>query len=255
VRLRTSSLFSFLLIACCLGCTKNQPVAPSPEGGSLNFAYTREDSTEGAQFALWFEGNLLASDSTKRKVMYSLKYLRHRYSDSVNIYPAIAKVLATKFFAPWVIGEIVVRFDSISAKQVEAGVYTGWNSLDPSLRPDTIQSFLAAQRYGVLGFDEPYNPIRLSEIYRTLPGIVDAHENAIGWVSEMDFPLFPGLKDGELSYVFLEDGFLGRPYFYFRYVRGEPVLIGMWRPSTEQRPSWWADANQNIIGFSRWEGF
>jgi len=252
--MRTTFLLSLALLACFLGCIADGLVAPQPENGLLNFMYTAEDTLEGAEFALWLEGKLLATDSTTSRTMRSLKYLRYKYGDSVWIYPSIAKVLGTRFMPPWEIGQLAVRFDSATGRQVKDGLYTGWDSLDASLRPDTILMISRTLTWTVLGFDESYNPIRLSEFYRNLPGVVVAEPSWRGWMAIRTFPMFPGLKDGELSYVLLEDGLLGLPYLYFRDIHGEPQLIGVWDPQTEQAPSWWTEASENKERFSSWDG-
>jgi hypothetical protein len=107
----------------------------------------------------------------------------------------------------------------------------------------------------LLGFGEPYNPIRLAQIYQTLPGVFNAEPNGI-FHAGGDFPIFPGLTENEMTYVFVANYLWAPgPYLYFRYVRGKPIYFGQWSNSMDPRPTWWSDAKRNVDSFYVWSGY
>ena len=207
-----------------------------------------KDSTEAFNLALWFEGNLLPSDSMVKYCQNNINYLRFVYSDS---FPFLKYI---HFKTPWKIGQISVKFDNSTAYLVNQHQYDGWNSLDSSLRPDSILKYPDNLGWALLGFNAPYNPIKLSTFYKNLPGVRCSEPNGIirAWGT---FPIFPGLINGEMTYLFIED-YVWEPrnYYYFKYIDKEPVFIGHYDIYTQEEPDWWEEAKNNIDQFYNWSG-
>jgi hypothetical protein len=232
-------------------------LAPSlPDKNNIKLTYSREDSLEAEEFAIWFSGKLVAPPDVVDQLLFSLNYLRFAYSDSIAIYPDIKEVLGVRFMAPWPFGKLLVKFDGATTELVKNNQYAGWNNLAPALRPDTILNYLNTFEVFSYGFNEKYNPIRLAEIYKALPGVLFAEPDGIFFL-DGTFPMFPGILDGELSYLFPQmakyapaGGFL-----YFRYINGKPLYLGQWNGHASSRPGWWEEAQKNIDDFSSWRGY
>ena len=140
--MRVLNLMLFVSLFALLSCQQNEEIVQSPEEEFVRspeiarpqFIYSHEDSVEGGDIALWFDGRLVATQYSKSQLMYSLKYLRQSYADSQSF----ENVLSNRFLLPWEAGQLAVKFDSSTAIQVRNHKYTGWNLLDVRLRPDTI---------------------------------------------------------------------------------------------------------------------
>jgi hypothetical protein len=186
--------------------------------------------------------------------MYSLKYLRQTYTDSQSIDPSLEYVLNNRFLAPWVIGQLSVKFDSSTAIQVRNHQYDGWNLLDAAFRPDTFLQGPDDLGWTFFGFTKRYHPIRLAELYKILPGVLIAEPNYYMFAGGT-FPMFPGTQSGEMTYVFvINGGDIHGPYYYFRYINSKPMYIGQWSGFSGSPPSWWIDAKRNIDSFYAWKG-
>jgi hypothetical protein len=236
-------------------CNKNEnPIQPGAQNPPA-FTYTHQDSVEGGAIALWFDGNLLAADSTQSRLMYSLKYLRESFLDSQAAYPMLDSVFLNRFHLPWAVGQLGIGFDTASAALIRNHEYTGWSSLDISLRPDTIEYGPDAMGVTFIGFNKPYNPVKLATIYMSLPGVLWAEPDYFGSVSG-SFPLYPGINSGEMSYVF-QTGYIqpiAGPYFYFQYKNGKPTFIGEWNGWIGKSP-WGHAVQQSVDSFSVWKGY
>ena len=250
--MRTSVFITILSTFIFFNCQKHgNPVQP-PENVIPSFSYSHDDSVEGSKIALWYDGGLLVSDTTKSRLMCSLKYIRQTFTNPDSQYPAAYYVVVNRFVAPWVIGELSVGFDSLNAIQVRNHQYLGWNTLPVSLRPDSI-SMPNNGQIAFLGFNEPYNPVRLAEYYKTLPGVLWAEPNYDFFLSGA-FPMYPGMHSGEMSYVFVETfgATIPGPYLYYQFTNGKPTFVGQW--SGGPRP-WGSDVQESIDSFSVWKGY
>jgi hypothetical protein len=256
--MRALNFMIFVSLFALLSCQQNEEIVQSPEEKFVRspeiarpqFIYSHEDSVEGGDIALWFDGRLVATQSSKSQLMYSLKYLRQSYADSQSL----GNVLSNRFLLPWEAGQLPVKFDSSTAIQVRNHKYSGWNLLDVSLRPDTILYGPDVLGWGFFGFSKDYNPISLAEIYKTLPGVLVAEPNYLGF-TDGTFPMFPGIQSGEMSYVFVENYIIvPGPYFYFRYINGKPTYIGQWTGYSAYSQPWATEARMNIDSFAVWHG-
>lgn len=211
--------------------------------------YSFQDSIEAREFATWYSGELLPSDSLVFKLLYNLNYLRSVYGDSFSVLDTW-----NRFLAPWVIGQLVVRFDSTTASLINNNEYTGWDSIEVTLRPDSVLKY--PDRFGIalFGFDEYYNPRRLAEIYETLPGVIWAEPNGIDFDGLSGFPFFPGVSNNELTYLYPFLPGITHYYLYFKFIGGEPQHIGTWDIINEPEPPWWQEAKKNIDWFNDWDG-
>ncbi|MGA9408067.1 MAG: hypothetical protein WBW71_13120 [Bacteroidota bacterium] len=256
--MRVLNLMLFVSLFALLSCQQNEEIVQSPEEEFVRspeiarpqFIYSHEDSVEGGDIALWFDGRLVATQYSKSQLMYSLKYLRQSYADSQSF----ENVLSNRFLLPWEAGQLAVKFDSSTAIQVRNHKYTGWNLLDVRLRPDTILRAPDALDWAVLGFSKDYNPLSLADIYRTLPGVLYAEQNVLTFLMGT-FPMFPGLQSGEMTYVFAQNyNNISPTYLYFRYINGKPTYIGQWMYYSAYPQPWAAEARMNIDSFAVWHG-
>ena len=237
-----------ILVLFSYSCKKTSTSSLNTNNDFPLLEYSAEDSAEAFNIALWFEGNYLPSDSTIRNCLFNINYLRYVLGDS---FPVLNN---NRFNAPWVIGEILVGFDDTTAILVNNHQYDGWNLLEYHLRPDTILEYPDRLGFALLGFDEPYNPLILSMVYNNLPGVEFSEPNHSGFVGGT-FPIFPGLTDGEMSYVFVEHySYLPRAYYYFKYIENDPYFVGVRDLYNQEDPDWWSEAEKNIQQFSSWHG-
>jgi hypothetical protein len=260
--MRALNFMVFVSLFALLSCQQNEDIVQSHEEELVQsheiarpqFIYSHKDSVEGGDIALWFDGRLVATHSSKSQLMHSLKYLRQSFADSQSVYPLLENVLSNRFFLPWEAGQAAVQFDSSTANQVRNHKYIGWNLLAVRLRPDTILMGPDAGDWAVLGFSKSYNPISLADIYRTLPGVLYAEQNALTF-AQGTFPMFPGIQSGEMTYVFAQNYISISPtYFYFRYINGKPTYIGQWTGYSAYPQPWASEARMNIDSFAVWHG-
>jgi len=224
------------------------PKIPSDENG-IELVYTAEDTLEAQALACWFSGELLASDVVFSELLYNINYLRYVHGDSFSV------LNENRFMAPWIIGELLIKFDDTTCTQIINREYTGWESLAEHLQPDTILRNPDTLGWGKLGFDEWYNPRRLAEIYVTLPGALNSTPNGIAWAGTHTFPIFPGWVNEEMSYLFVHNGgSAGGPFSYFKYINEEPQYIGTRHGFGEPEPDWWPEAQSIWFNFEIWDG-
>lgn len=244
------TVISYLLLFSLLIACESDKKVVAPEESGAELTYTADDTIEAQALACWFTADLVATDSLFSELLYSINYLRHVHGDSFSV------LNENRFMAPWHIGELIVGFDAVTAALVHNHQYTGWDSLEEYLRPDSILEYPDRLGIALLGFDELYNPRRLADIYEELPGVVYSEPNAIGFITEATFPIFPGWIDEEMSYVFVHDYlYLASRYSYFKYINTEPQYIGTYDLLTsEPAPDWWAEAQLSIDNFYTWDG-
>ncbi len=190
----------------------------------------------------------MPSESTIKNFLYSINYLRFIYSDSFPV------LVENRFEIPLQAGEILVGFDDSTAVLVNNHQYSGWSLLDSALLPDSILEY--PDRLGIarFGFDEQYNPLRLSTHYKNLPGVEFSEPN-YSFYFNGSHPIFPGLKDGELSYVFVENcAYLPNIYYYFKYIDGEPIFVGINNIFSQEDHDGWKEAKNNTDQFYEWLG-
>jgi len=247
--MRTILVSSLIIAAVLLGsCEGDSILNPDNRNSPVRLRYSSADSAEAFELALWFEGNYLPADSTVRKLLFNINYLRYVLGDS---YPVLKE---NRFTAPWIHGMLLLRFDDSTATLVKDGSYDGWNLLDEFIRPDTVINSSGSPGHVEVRFDEPFNPLRLAIDYEKLPGVMYSSPNRLFSTNDI-YRIIPGVVNGEMSYVFIESDDIGSPrwYYYFRYVDGEPVFVGV-RPSESGHTAWWPEAQKNMDLFEKWLG-
>jgi hypothetical protein len=228
----------------------NQPTEILSTSTRIDLTFSKADSLEADNMALWFSGSLTTPDSLKYFLLYNLNYLRYYFSDSISIDSNITYDLRRQFHEPWVIGEILVKYNDSAASQILNGTYKGWELLDSSLLPDRGLNQVDELRWAYYRFNKRYNPQLLAHIYMALPGVVTAEPNALAY--EWGFELFPGIANGEMTYLFKRSG---PRYYYFRYINGKPKFIGLWQWNMDPQPDWYSMALANIDSFETWNGY
>ena len=240
-----------LLLIIFMNCERGDNIMSGDTKPSNNnridLDYSLEDTLEAQKLGLWFSGDLLLSDSLFSEMLYSINYLRYVFGDPFT-------VLKNRFMPPWQIGVLLVGFDDSTANQVTNHQYTGWDSLEEYLRPDTIIEYPDRLGIALLGFEEQLNPWQLSKTYSTLPGVRFSEPNGYTFAGGT-FPIFPGYLHGEMTYLFVQGySYIPEYYFYFKYLDQEPVFIGQWNPQSQPQPNWWDEAEVNIENFATWNG-
>jgi len=244
--------FSLVLcagVALFSACRKgdSNPLAPPDQ---VQLTYSHADTVEAGEFAMWLSGKLRAPDSLISALLYNLNYLRSAFGDSTRYADSVRVPFARRFMAPWNVSELEVMFDSATAEKVKEGQYHAWDSLEAYLRPDSL-----GRIYGgwiTIFFKPDLHPRRLTEFYRTLPGIIYAEPSYFIFISEVTFPIFPRFDGKTMSYLFTDGSALG-PFWYFKYVDGVPHYVGEWNPPVTV-PTWWPEAVLNVKNFSVWDG-
>ena len=225
-----------------------------PTSGDENAGFSHADSLEARDLALWFTGDLVAPESLVTEYLNDLKNLREAFKDRDDIRANIQNLLANRFLAPWTTNNISVKFDSSTAELVRNSQYNGWNNLDPTIRPDSV-STPDILGWCTVNFLHAFNPWRLSEQYITLPGVLYAEPNGVGFAGGT-FPIFPGSIDGEKSFMFVANYiYLAGPYYYFYYQGGIPTYGGIFDRQATSKPFWWDAAKMSIDSFSVWQRY
>lgn len=243
-------IFAFFLVAL-ISCDN------STEPGKIDQPernYSHEDSTEAIELAVWLYGKLNTTDSDVETVLYSINKLRDKYMDSSSVIDSI--ILKNRFRAPWKLGELVMKFDSVTAEQIRAGTYNGWITIESNLQP--LETLRQVDNLGWASYriNASCNPWRIAEIYKNLPGVIFAEPNLIDSISGL-FPLYPGLADGEMTYLFVKNYFLpgGGPMYFFKFNGDEPVYMGIWSRNMQPKPDWYDWAESNYENFYEWKRY
>jgi hypothetical protein len=225
---------------------KGVEIVPSGQTKRMQLNYSKADSSEAKEFALWLSGKLQPTDSLVSELLYNLNYIRHRFGDSILI------LRSRRFMAPWIPSIIYVQFDDSTALKVSNGEYHEWDRLPEYIRPKgNINLFYG----GVdLGFSGYFHPKRLAELYKTLPGVIGASPTYMMYTDGHVYPIYPRKIGSDMTYLFT-DGFDGQIYHscYFRYTNGVPHFIGDWNVR-DSIPSWWVEASHNLGYFVKWDG-
>ncbi|HZY10928.1 MAG TPA: hypothetical protein VFF29_07210 [Bacteroidota bacterium] len=249
------SLTTIILLSIPLWCTvcKRDEISPITENPPhrIQLSYSHEDSLEAMEFALWLSGKLRPTDSLVSELLYNLNYLRFVYDDSVRYRDSLSVLRWGGFMAPWVVSQLAVKFDSVTAQLVNSGRYDAWDQFEASLRPVYFDS-VDILGWTWLKFDGYLNPRRLGELYSALPGVIYAEPNGWGFAGFATFPIFPRLVGNNMTYVFTR-GSAG-PIWYFKYVDDEPYYVGTTYRCCDTLPNWLSEARINMENFTYWDG-
>ena len=240
-----SILTAFLLSSSC----QNQATSPSERPARVPLSYSHEDSLEAREISLWFGATLTPKDSLVDELLYSINYLRYLYKDSTQLFPA--SLLSERFLSPWATNRLLVKFDSATAELVRSNGYDAWDSLPLAARPDTVENL--SLDWTLTRYSDIRNPWRLGELYRSLPGVLLCEPDFIAFVDFGTFPIFPGIDNGEMTYVIVELAPLAAgPRHYFQYEEGIPIYHGVWLPDMDPKPSWWQHARASMDTIYSW---
>jgi hypothetical protein len=225
--------------------TKNNPKR-------IQLNYSKADSSEAKEFALWLSGKLQPADSLVSELLYNLNYIRYRFGDSIRYQDSILILRTRQFMAPWLPSMIYVKFDDSAALKVNNGEYHEWVRLPEYIRP---KGNIHLSYGGIdLRFSGYFHPRRLAELYKTLPGVIGVSIESWMFVGGPNYPIYPRKVGNDITYLFTvgQYGFLGHCW-YFKYVNGVLYYIGDWKP-TDPEPSWWSEARYNAWYFDTWDG-
>ncbi len=242
----------YLFFLINISCKTNTDAISNDDKTDPDFIYTKADSIEAIELSGWLCGRLLPTDSLISDILYKLKLLRNIYGDSIAALDSSNRLLL-----PWVSRELLVNFDSSTVLLINNNNYTGWDTLDNIIQPDTILSYPDILGLAWLGFDEYLHPKRLAEIYEELPGVEYAEPNYIGFFGWGDYPWFPGWIDNKLVLLFPNSRFINQRnfYYYFKYIDNQPIHIGTYDVINDSIPNWWAEADRVKSVYSTWDGF
>jgi len=223
-------------IAC--SNTLDQNVVNSSDTG-----ITKADEMEASQISLWFEGELINPKNLNEIIQQDLKRIRNEAPDSLQ------DIVNKRFQFPWVLGEIVIAFDDSTSQRVRDQDYRVWNNLADSLSPISILREPDEELgIGLFGVKSNYNPIVLSKIYGSLPGIRFAEPNFINHGGGNSFPIYLYPQPDKRRYLFKENGKL----YLFEMKSGDSIEIKFWNKRLNPAPSWWDEVNKVYTNFARW---
>lgn len=201
--------------------------------------YSSEDKSEAREIALWLGRNLTYSDLDYYEVMWSLNEIRYFYGAEYSFLKNI------RFQLPWISGQIIIKADSATTIAIKNEQYTGWETVDDSLRPSVVEH-LGAGDFFLIDTGKPYNPWILSDLYAQLPGIILAEPNLLGP------PVFPGTYPIIPVYLDERTGYIFNSSHYFE-VQGEIMkFVGQLPYTGHPKPKWVLDAEYFIQNFAYW---
>jgi hypothetical protein len=230
-------------------------VNDAPAGPGSIYTFTAHDSAEARAAAVWSSGELEAPAAEMAEHLFNYKNIRTLYADSAQIDTMLKYDVRTEFRPPWVIGEVLAKFDSASSAQIRAGTYAGWSHLPLWMRPDTIPTLPDEIGWGLFRYRTSYHPRRLAELYLGLPGNLSAHPNyyfyADSWFNAIPVRLSEGW-----GYYFVRDAYPGSwSNRYFRVVGGKPSYVGRWKSGDPTPPAWYAEVESTMTHFAEWDGW
>jgi len=222
-RINTNALIVIIiLIASLVGCEESvDPPVDTEMYPDLGLSL--EDSLEAEVIAYFLDQTLTASDSSLKRELYLLNYLRQTYLDTFPF-------LDDWRFAPsWMENQIVVGADTSILRQIKDHTFQNWGDMPMDMRPDSvgrINSFGSA----ICFLNPGYHPVLLSEHYEQVPGIEYAEENALGWFDRPFLPVAINQSDSGNVYLFsVWEGVQSpRPFehYLFNYVENQPNYLG-----------------------------
>ena len=163
--------------------------------------------------------SLTASDSSHERELYLLNNLRLTFRDSFLFVDSV------RFFPPWVPDMLLVGVDTLTATQINNGTYSGWDSLPPEMRPDSV-GVIGKLGWGRIYPPTGFHPVLLSEYYEQVPGVRYAEPNGMAWVDFPKVPLAIVHGDSGNSYLFARGWPFPTAYHMFEYNSETPFYQG-----------------------------
>ena len=183
---------------------------------------TQEDSLEAEIIAYYLDQSLTALDSSLKRELYLLNFLREAFRDS---FPFVDSL---RFFTPWEFNTIIVGAEDSVLAQIQNNTFHAWGSIEPGMRPDSVRLY-SSLGAGLFYLKPGYHPVLLSEYYNELPGVRYAEANVYGYVFGPYFPLAINRSDSSNLYLFSLFSFPSpNPYthYLFNYVNDQPNYLG-----------------------------
>jgi hypothetical protein len=216
----------------------------------LDIELTPEDYVEAELIALCLSGELVAPDDIWDQVLRDLADIRSTHGDTFG------SILSIRFSPPWIVGNLIIGFDSSTAQMVANGDYNAWNQLNESYQVTEIDTRSIRYDWVLVHFKDRLHPRRLAEMYEVLPGVAYAEPNGImGDRSN----IYPRQTFRGITYLFREgwgdcpSGCIYNIYWYFVIEWNRPTFFGQWNPQENPRePDWWNEAKQNIDLYHKW---
>jgi len=211
---------------------------------------------EADAIAVCLSGAITAPGSLTDRVLADLAEIRSSYRADLeqitlgdergSFYQGI------RFAPPWLPGCVLVKLDPGTSQLVVNGQYHAWDELNRQCRLSEISLKLINMNWLVLNFKGQLHPRRLAELYKTLPGVLNAQPNFTGAGSSW---IYPSWRAGsQLTYLFRHGwgdcpaGCFYNEFWYFISNESSAIVFaGYWNTEKDPvTPDWWADASPNI---------
>jgi hypothetical protein len=247
---------AFLLLGCAGASETGNPVPEFPQA---------EDVSDASEFELM---SLCVSGQT-----YPVQELTDIFSNDIT---AIRSGSYTKeagndeepdtsitFLPPWAPGSIIVGFDDVTARLVEAGLYKEWDGLNQRFILEKAN--LSSIRYGMAFLEfsaRKVHPKYIAGQYETLAGVEYAEpdyytgdcSNIYVYIPDYDGGIFSGNLDSHTRYYLFRkgdgdcpDGCTINEYWLFSVDDKGISYLGYYNPDeTSEKPDWWGIAQTSI---------
>ena len=161
-----------------------------PPIDELTLTFTAADSLEADELALYLSGELRPPAALSSAILRELAAIRSAFAETTSY-------VGLRFRAQWEAGVVWINFDDSTAARVAADEYHAWDSLNAAC--GLARAVHVVSKTYRLGFADRLHPVRLAEMYRALPGVVQ--------VRDSDMP-------GDWSNVFVVETDIGRVYLF-----------------------------------------
>jgi hypothetical protein len=215
-------------------CSDRQSIGPPP---NLEFVDTPTDDYEAETAAYFLAETRLAPKYLYEEIRAELELIRSQH-DSI---PGVSVK-----YSPWANPSyLTMRFDSAVTDSIQRGGYHAWDDLNAACMLDTFDIW---REYVQVYYKGVQNPIRLLDIYKSLPGL--GYASTSGRMG--DAPVLVMRREGQsIKYFFREawgdcpSGCIHSRFSYFTVSGGEATYHGSYQPeyndSTALPPPAWAD--------------
>jgi len=210
------TLFIFALLLSCEESTD----PPVETDLYPDLRLTQEDSLEAEVIAYYLDQTLTASDSTLKRELYLLNFLRQTYGDT---FPFVDNL---HFFPPWETNTLLVGAEDSILTQMRDHRFQNWGSIQPGMRPDSVGRTIGSA-FAVFFMNPGYHPGLLSEYYAAIPEVRYAEPSTYLYTYQPYYPLAINRTDSSNNYLFT---LFSPPYTYtyhlFNYVDQQPNYLG-----------------------------
>ena len=187
---------------------------------------TLDDSLEAEIVAYYLDQTLSAIDSSFKRELYYLNYLRKTFRDSL---PFLDNM---RFGTPWVPNKILVGADDSTLAEMKAGTYQNWGSLPEELQPASID-YNGPSGVGVFYLYPGFHPVIASEYYEQYLDI--RYAEAPTYLSTHGLSFTLAIIHSPTGNKYLFRGTISpydTIYYLFEYSSQEPIYIGQIQSDT-----------------------